>query len=273
MAEDKNSVLFYCDVIHVVEELEDDEAGRLFKHYLRYINDMNPTAPDKLTQVVFEPIKQNLKRDLKKWERIKEKRSDAGKKSAELKKSSKSVEQYPTNSTLVESVEQDSTNSTVNDNVNVTVNVNGNVTSNKRANALVVEKSTTAQNNAKLKIEYQELIDTISGRDLKTVWNGLKDFISGNSPPFIEPYHEVWNLFAANFGLSKIEVINDTRRKKFKTRIEEPAFDFLKILEKIKGSRMLKGVDTKNDWKVTFDWIFENQSNYVKILEGNYDGN
>jgi uncharacterized phage protein (TIGR02220 family) len=67
MAENKKSVLLYCDIIHTVKELSDEEAGVLFKHYLAYINDLNPTPKDKLTQIVFEPIKQNLKRDLEKW--------------------------------------------------------------------------------------------------------------------------------------------------------------------------------------------------------------
>ena len=67
MAENKKSVLLYCDIIHTVKELSDIEAGRLFKHYLAYINDLNPIPIDKLTQIVFEPIKQNLKRDLEKW--------------------------------------------------------------------------------------------------------------------------------------------------------------------------------------------------------------
>ena len=67
MAENKKSVLLYCDIIHTVKELSDEEAGVLFKHYLAYINDQNPTPKDKLTQIVFEPIKQNLKRDLEKW--------------------------------------------------------------------------------------------------------------------------------------------------------------------------------------------------------------
>tara|TARA_R110000868_G_scaffold106830_3_gene292670 strand:- start:1820 stop:2452 length:633 start_codon:yes stop_codon:yes gene_type:complete len=67
MAENKKSVLLYCDIIHTVKELSDEEAGILFKHYLSYINDQNPTPKDKLTQIVFEPIKQNLKRDLEKW--------------------------------------------------------------------------------------------------------------------------------------------------------------------------------------------------------------
>lgn len=68
MATNKKSVLLYCDIIHTVEQLDNEDAGLLFKHYLRYINDQNPDPPSKLIQIVFEPIKQNLKRDLKKWE-------------------------------------------------------------------------------------------------------------------------------------------------------------------------------------------------------------
>lgn len=68
MAENKKSVLLYCDIIHTVKTLTDDEAGKLFKHYLAYINDLNPEPPDRLTQITFEPIKQTLKRDLLKWE-------------------------------------------------------------------------------------------------------------------------------------------------------------------------------------------------------------
>lgn len=68
MAENKKSVLLYCDIIHTVNTLTDEEAGKLFKHYLAYINDLNPEPPDRLTQITFEPIKQTLKRDLLKWE-------------------------------------------------------------------------------------------------------------------------------------------------------------------------------------------------------------
>ena len=78
MAENKKSVLLYCDIIHVVSSLTDEEAGKLFKHYLQYINDLNPEAPDRLTTLLFEPIKQNLKRDLKKWEESSESKSEAG---------------------------------------------------------------------------------------------------------------------------------------------------------------------------------------------------
>lgn len=74
MAENKKSVLLYCDIIHTVKSLTDEEAGKLFKHYMEYINDLNPVS-DRLTELLFEPIKQNLKRDLKKWESKSERNS------------------------------------------------------------------------------------------------------------------------------------------------------------------------------------------------------
>ena len=79
MATDKKSVLLYCDIIHTVDVLTDEEAGKLFKHYLRYINDLNPCSEDRLTALLFEPIKQNLKRDLKKWESKSLKNSESAK--------------------------------------------------------------------------------------------------------------------------------------------------------------------------------------------------
>jgi len=78
MAEDKKSVLLYCDLIHTVEGLTDEEAGKLFKHYLRYVNDLDPCCEDRIISLVFEPIKQQLKRDLKKWEGIKVVKSEGG---------------------------------------------------------------------------------------------------------------------------------------------------------------------------------------------------
>ena len=82
MAENKKSFLLYTDLIHTVKKLNDQQAGKLFKHVLEYVNDLNPQTDDILLQVCFEPIRQNLKRDLQKYENIREKKSEAGKKGA-----------------------------------------------------------------------------------------------------------------------------------------------------------------------------------------------
>jgi hypothetical protein len=68
MATDKKSFILYCDLIHTVNKLPDGTAGKLLKHILAYVNDLNPETEDLLVEVAFEPIKQAMKRDLKKWE-------------------------------------------------------------------------------------------------------------------------------------------------------------------------------------------------------------
>jgi len=76
MAKDKNSFLIYCDIIHTVDKLDDLQAGKLFKHLLKYVNDLNPVADDIVTEIAFEPIKQSLKRDLQKYESIRERNKE-----------------------------------------------------------------------------------------------------------------------------------------------------------------------------------------------------
>jgi len=68
MAENKKSFVAYCDWQETFEELSNEEAGKLVKHLFNYVNDKNPEASDKLTKMCFIPIKQSLKRDLKKYE-------------------------------------------------------------------------------------------------------------------------------------------------------------------------------------------------------------
>jgi hypothetical protein len=68
MAKDKKSFVAYCDWLESFEELTDEEAGKLAKHLFRYVNDLNPEPPDKITKMCFIPIKQSLKRDLVKYE-------------------------------------------------------------------------------------------------------------------------------------------------------------------------------------------------------------
>ena len=111
MAKGKKTIVIYSDWIATFEKLTDEEAGKLIKHLLRYVNDQNPEA-DRMTELLFAQMQQTLKRDLKKWEEIKQQRSEAGKKGM-AKRWEKITND---NKTL-----QDLTNITVNDNVNVNV--------------------------------------------------------------------------------------------------------------------------------------------------------
>lgn len=78
MAYGKTSFVLYCDIIHVVKKLPLEKAGELFVTILEYVNDQDPKNIDFSVELVFEPIKQQLKRDLKKWEDERVERSNSG---------------------------------------------------------------------------------------------------------------------------------------------------------------------------------------------------
>lgn len=80
MATEKNSFLLYCDIIHTVEKLKDEDAGALLKHILRYVNDKEPVTDNPIVDIAFEPIRQSLKRDLLKYENIRTRNSENAKK-------------------------------------------------------------------------------------------------------------------------------------------------------------------------------------------------
>ena len=119
MAEGKTSFVLYSDQRGIFDKLSDDQAGKLIKHVFAYVNDENPEG-DFITELAFESIMRQLKRDLEKWSETRAGRSKAGKASAEARRKKK--EQELTNSTNVKSVQQTSTNPTVNDNDNVNDN-------------------------------------------------------------------------------------------------------------------------------------------------------
>jgi hypothetical protein len=129
MAENKKSVILYVDLITTFDNLTDEEAGKLIKHYLRYVNDLNPTPPDRLTQLMFEPIKLQLKRDLQKWENIREKRVEAGK-SGGLASGTKRKQN--------EANEASATKNQANEAVNVNVNVNDTVINKSIINKFII---------------------------------------------------------------------------------------------------------------------------------------
>lgn len=123
MAKDKTSFVLYSDQRTLIELLSNEQAGKLLKHIFAYVNDEMPICEDQLINIAFEPIKQQFKRDLVKWEKTKEGRSKAGLASAEARRNNK-LQQTLTN---VNNVQQDSTNSTVNVNVNVNDINNNNI--------------------------------------------------------------------------------------------------------------------------------------------------
>ena len=86
MAENKKGFVLYADLIHTVKQMPKEKAGELFLHILKYVNDEYPETDDLIINLTFEPIKQQLKRDLRKYEERAERSRKNGSKGGRPKK-------------------------------------------------------------------------------------------------------------------------------------------------------------------------------------------
>ena len=118
MAENKKSFVLYADLIHTVKKMPKNKAGELLLTILAYVNDENPVINDLLISLVFEPIKQQLKRDLIKYETIKAKRIAAGREGG--------IKSGKVRKITCEANEANASFGQANEAVNVSGNVNGN---------------------------------------------------------------------------------------------------------------------------------------------------
>lgn len=96
----------------------------------------------------------------------------------------------------------------------------------------------------------------------------------------IYPYQDIVAMWNSICGvcLPKVKTLNDNRRQKIKCRLDEfggdSNADWLahakELFERVIASDFLCG-DNNSEWTATFDWVFENSKNWVKVVEGNYD--
>lgn len=97
----------------------------------------------------------------------------------------------------------------------------------------------------------------------------------------IYPYQgiaDLWNEICVS--LPSLKSLSDSRRRKIKSRLdefkaktEEEMLDAARdLFTKVQASDFLTGRQpNKTGWVASFDWLFDNSSNWVKVQEGNYD--
>lgn len=172
MAEEKKSFVLYSDLIHTVRKMPKDKQGELFMTILAYVNDENPTVDDLIVELVFEPIKLQMKRDLAKYETTKERRKEAGRiaglKSGEARKTS--IE----NSIQIEPIEPNRTNGSKNEpneHVTDTVNVTDTVTDTDTVTVINKERENKRFSPPSL-LEVQDyIIEKKYGVNAHSFWN------------------------------------------------------------------------------------------------------
>lgn len=147
MAEGKKGFVLYADIIHTVKKLSKEDQAELFVHILEYVNDLNPKTDNMIVDLVFEPIKQQLKRDLEKYRKRAERARENGQRGGRPKEENNPenpVGYLETQSVAKKPKKPD----TVKD--NVTVNVKDKVT--VKDNVILLEKETKYKFNFKQKL-------------------------------------------------------------------------------------------------------------------------
>ena len=84
-----------------------------------------------------------------------------------------------------------------------------------------------------------------------------------------EAFSNLWNEFATKNNKAKLAKLSDSRKKKITLRLKEYKNlleIFTYVLKKSESSNFLL-----NGNFYTFDWLFENDTNILKVYEGKYD--
>ena len=81
-----------------------------------------------------------------------------------------------------------------------------------------------------------------------------------------------WNSAMEGRVISKLKQITEKRAKFIKIRLSNfTPEDIFKVIDKAAISDFLNGRVGTRGWTANFDWIFGNESNFIKVLEGRYD--
>lgn len=150
---------------------------------------------------------------------------------------------------------------------------------NKQTNGKLTSKSTTTK-------EYNNIYNinnnTISSDEDMSIFSAdadaptaVKSEVEEKKESF--PFKKIkdeWNTICTAYP--KLHVLSESRKNKIRNRIEEmggieKAMPLIKLIfEKMMASPFLKG-DSPRGWKASFDWVFTNDKNWVKVYEGVYD--
>ena len=90
----------------------------------------------------------------------------------------------------------------------------------------------------------------------------------GDFEKIVEKYHETCTSYP------RLAKLSDARKAKMQIRFYDEMKGDWQLLEsvfaKMEQSKFLRG-DNKSGWRASFDWLFQNSTNWVKVAEGNYD--
>jgi len=207
MEKEKKSFILYTDKRIAVDKLTDEQAGSLLKAIYAYADGEQPDFNCPLVEMCFTFIQIHLDIDKEKWELIKEKRSEAGKKGGRPKKDENQTLNNKAKKANAFSEKQTKAKKAVN------VNVNGNVNDNVIQKEKYKKESDLDFNDERIEKINKELNDTHKLNTLKLLSNNAQ----------IHKYFLKWLIYR-NVNINKIAIVN-VHLNTFRNRLREYSAD------------------------------------------------
>ncbi len=116
--------------------------------------------------------------------------------------------------------------------------------------------------------------DDLNNKDINNNYSCLKRQESETDVSPKVNFEQIINLYHSICkSYPRIIKLSDNRKRKVEIRFVDEMKSNFTLLESIfremEESKFLRG-DNPRGWKATFDWLFSNDKNWVKIAEGNY---
>ena len=268
MASVRRSFLFNIEWVEVLDGYPKEVRHEVLDGVLEYMRSGKIIEMKPLAKMAFSFIKRELDYNNERYESMVSKRSEAGRKGGLSK--GKTAVATDEGSVSEDMPDEDSAEA------NASFAKQTKQSQANEANAFFAKHN---DNDNEYENKYEN--------DIREGIEAEKTDAGASSPPTADmeedvrkervPYDRIRDLWNETCkGFNNVHTLSKSRKAKISVRVTEmggveKAMETIeKLFRKVSESKFLNG-DNDRSWKASFDWLFENDKNWVKVMEGNYD--
>ena len=245
----KETFIIYKSFYKPIQKMSDKQLGRLFRAIFKYQLGEEVTVEEDI-EMAFEFFKARFELDESKYQGIVERNRNNGRKAA-TKKVAESNEENPVAPSGGENTQWHP--------VAPSGVYNDNDSDNDNENEI---REGEKESSSPALSDKSEEKGAEPGKPVKA-----------DAVPYAK-IRDLWNDTCKE--LNSVHVLSKSRKAKISVRVTEmggveKAMETIgELFRKVSESKFLNGSNDRS-WKASFDWVFDNDKNWVKVMEGNYD--
>lgn len=256
-----DSFILYTSYYAIIEGLTDQQLGQLTRALFIYARDGEQIQLEPVVRMAFSFIKDNIDRNADKYqkkcernrENIRKRWQKTNTKDTTEKDNTNVYDGIPTNTNVYEEksripYDNDNEYDNDNDNDNDVSKETDNILEPSKEGILSASVKTEAPGGGK--VSKSQKIDYAA---VKEYWNRKHDETKSAMPP--------------------ITLMTENRKVMVKARVRQCKGDvktLYRVIDIAMASDFMNG-NNKHGWLGKFDWIFGNEQNFAKVLEGNFN--